>query len=154
MDWKKLETLKRGSVGQLLLKCARLLDEQAVAQVNAEGGLRTQLRPAHTRLFPHIDQEGSRPSDIARSVGITKQAVQQLVDDLVGLQVVEVVPDPKDGRARLVRFTSQGQVAIAHGLGVLGELEEELAREIGKARMKELAAILADVLDALEKRRG
>jgi DNA-binding MarR family transcriptional regulator len=154
MDWKRLEALKRASVGQLLLKCARLLDEQAVARVNAEGGLRTQLRPAHTRLFPYIAQEGTRPSDIAKQLGITKQAVQQLVDDLVDLQVVEVGPDPVDGRARLVRFTSQGQVAIAHGLGVLADLEEELARDVGKARMKELGSILTDLLEALERRRG
>ncbi len=154
MDWKKLDALKRQSVGQLLLKAARLLDERALERVNAAGGLSTQLRPAHTRLFPHIAEEGSRPSDIARAVGITKQAVQQLVDDLAGLGVLESVPDPKDGRARLVRFTAEGREAIADGLSVLAEVEDALAREVGKARMKELGAILTDVVAALEAGEG
>ncbi len=154
MDWKRLEAMKRANVGQLLLKCARLLDEAAVEKVNAEGGLRTQVRPAHTRLFPHIDPEGTRPSELARRLGITKQAVGQLVDDLVGLKVLELSPDPADGRARLVRFTSEGQVAMAHGLAVLSDLEDALAKDVGKARMKELGAILTDVLEALERRRG
>lgn len=76
--WEKLEVAKRESVGQLLLKCARLLDERAVARVNREGGAQARLRPAHTRLVPHIEPEGTRLTELARRLGITKQAVGQV----------------------------------------------------------------------------
>jgi DNA-binding MarR family transcriptional regulator len=145
--WSRLEQLKRESTGQLLLKCARLLDEKAVALVRRGGA--PPLRPAHTRLLPHIDQDGTRLTELARRLGITKQAVGQLVDEMVEMGTLAIEPDPTDGRARRVRFTSQGMEAIAHGLGVLGEIEQELAARVGKRRMKDLHATLSLLLEAL-----
>jgi DNA-binding MarR family transcriptional regulator len=146
--WARLEALKRESTGQLLLKCARLLDERAVERVRAAGA--PQLRPAHTRLLPHIDPEGTRLTELARRLGITKQAVGQLVDDLVEMGTLSLEPDPLDGRARRVRFTDRGVKAIAHGLGVLAEIEAELAARVGKRKMKELHTTLTLLVDALE----
>lgn len=146
--WPRLEQLKRESTGQLLLKCARLLDEKAVARIRGAGAPR--LRPAHTRLLPHIDQQGTRLTELARRVGITKQAVGQLVDELVEMDTLALEADPDDGRARRVRFTTRGREAIAHGLGVLAEIEAELAQRVGKRRMKELRTTLSLLADALE----
>jgi DNA-binding MarR family transcriptional regulator len=146
--WARLEELKRESTGQLLLKCARLLDERAVERVRAAGAPR--LRPAHTRLLPHIDPDGTRLTDLARRLGITKQAVGQLVGDLVEMGTLSLEPDPLDGRARRVQFTERGMKAIAHGLGVLAEIEAELAQRMGKRKMKELHATLTLLVDALD----
>lgn len=150
--WEQLEAAKRASVGQLLLKCARLLDERAVARVNQEAGeARPRLRPAHTRLLPHVDVEGTRLTELARRLGITKQAVGQLVDDLVQQGVLELAPDPEDRRARRVRFTPKGMAAIAHGLGILQHIESELSRRIGAQRMRALHETLLEILEALEQ---
>src|SRR5690349_10738908 len=112
-DWDRVDAAKQQSAGQLLLKCARLLDERAVARINRQGP-QVRLRPAHTGLLPHIDKEGTRLTELARRVGVTKQAVGQLVEDLERMGVVERAPDPLDGRARLVRFTDRGLQAIMH----------------------------------------
>lgn len=152
-DWSRVEAQKQQSTGQLLLKCARLLDEAAVARVN-RAGVKPALRPAHTRLFPHIDREGTRLTELARRVGITKQAVGQLVDELCTLGALELVADPTDGRARRVRFTSRGIAAIQHGLGVLADLEQELAREVGAKKLRQLNEILTGLLPALQALRS
>jgi DNA-binding MarR family transcriptional regulator len=123
---KKLEEAKRASAGQLLLKCARLLDEVAVARVNRQAGAPV-LRPAHTKLFPHIDFQGTRIGTIAERLGVTKQAVSAWIAELAELKVVEVIPDPADGRAKQVRFTRLGLQGIHHGLSVLRQIEDELA---------------------------
>jgi DNA-binding MarR family transcriptional regulator len=150
--WAELDAAKQASVGQLLLKCARLLDERAVARVNREAGApQPRLRPAHTRLLPHIDVEGTRLTELARRLGVTKQAVGQLVDDLVGQGVLDLAPDPADKRARLVRFTPKGMAAIAQGLGVLRQLESELSRQVGAQRMRALHETLSELLVALEQ---
>lgn len=151
--WARIEEQKRESTGQLLLKCARLLDEEAVARVNEEG-VRPALRPAHTRLFPHIDPAGTRLTELARRVGITKQAVGQLVDELVQLEALEVVPDPEDRRARRVRFSQRGLQAIGHGLRILGALEGEITERVGSKKMKVLQQTLSEVLAALEEIRS
>jgi DNA-binding MarR family transcriptional regulator len=144
--------LKRESVAQLLFKCARLVNEQAIARINqgkGPGGVAPvpPLRAAHTALFPHLSSEGVRGADLAKKLGVTKQAVSQLVTELEEWGVVEQVADPADGRAKLVRFTPKGEQGLLHGLAVLRTLEQELASKIGKRRMQELHTALL----ALEK---
>src|SRR3954469_12352667 len=116
-DWEALDRVKRASVGQLLLKAGRLLDERALERINRQGP-KVTLRPAHTSLFPHIDQEGTRLTELARRLGVTKQAAGQLVSDLEELQVLERADDPEDGRAKRVRFTDKGLKALHQGVSV------------------------------------
>ena len=130
------------STFELLFRASRLVNERAIARV-ADGGGR--LRPAHTALFPHITSQGVRLSTLADRVGVTKQAIGPLIDDLEQQGVVQRVDDPADRRAKLIRWTKKGERALLHGLGVLADLERDLARSIGKARM----AALADTLEAL-----
>lgn len=144
-----LETMKRKSVAQLLFKCARLLNERAIARVNQSAGA-PKLRPSHTNLFPHIDFEGVRVTELARRLDISKQAVSQTVAELEEQGVVELLVDPKDARAKLVRFTRKGAEAIAHGLSVLRELELELKAQIGEHHMRALHRALLAAESALE----
>lgn len=140
-----LERAKRESVGQLLFKCARLFNERAIQRVN-QAATHPVLRPAHTNLFPHIDFAGTRVVDLARKLGISKQAVSQTVAELEELGVVETVRDVSDARAKLVRFTEAGRSAITHGLTVLVEIEKELEASVGAHHM----ARLHEALRALE----
>lgn len=146
---RSLQAQKRASVAQLLFKCARLLNERAIARVNQRGST-SPLRPAHTSLFPHIDFDGVRITELARRLDISKQAVSQSVAELEELGVVELLSDPADARAKLVRFTSKGAEGIAQGLRVLGELERELETQIGKRRMRALHQALLAAELALE----
>jgi DNA-binding MarR family transcriptional regulator len=147
VDRKQFEALKRQSVAQLLFKCARLVNEQAILRVNQQLGPAPALRAAHTALFPHLSSEGVRGADLAKKLGVTKQAVSQLVTELEDWGVVEQVADPDDGRAKLVRFTKKGEQGLLQGLAVLQALEQELESKIGKRRMQELHTALL----ALEK---
>jgi DNA-binding MarR family transcriptional regulator len=148
---RTLEQRKRESTVQLLFKCSRILQEQALGRVRARAGV-AHLRPSHTALFPHVDLEGTRLTDLADRLSITKQAVGQLVEDLEQLGILERVPDPADGRAKLVRFTTKGRRGLLQGLGVLKELEEELSVPLGRHRMADLNEILQRLLAALEAR--
>lgn len=147
---RKLAVAKAHSTGQLLFKAARLLDEQALARVRARTG--KPVRPSHTAVLPHLDLAGTRLTTLADRLGITKQAVGQTVQELEDMGVVERVVDPSDGRAKLVRFTALGRRGLLHGLGVLGTMEEELARRIGAGRMKTLHGLLTEVVALLEAR--
>ena len=145
---EQLEAAKRGSVAQLLFKCARLWNDQAIARMRAETGM-DGLRPAHMSLFPHIDLEGTRLTVLAERLGISKQAVAQLVDDLVAMGGLERVRDPSDGRAKLIRFRDGGQ-GLLEGLHMLKVMEGEMAEELGEASMRDLHRILLRLHDLLE----
>lgn len=146
---RELASAKRATTLQVLFKVARLLDEQALARVAQQQGA-PRLRRSHTSLLPHLDLEGTRITDLAERLGISKQAVSQLVDDLEELGVVAREPDPEDARARRVVFTARGRTGLLQGLQVLRDLEAELARAVGAARMRELREALLAVHDQLE----
>jgi DNA-binding MarR family transcriptional regulator len=151
IDREKFEAIKRQSVAQLLFKCARLVNEQAIERVNRRAMVAPPLRAAHTALFPHLNADGVRGADLAKKLGVTKQAVSQLVTELEEWGVVEQIADPQDGRAKLVRFTKKGEQALLQGLAVLGELETELSDKIGKRRMQELHTALLALEKALSE---
>lgn len=147
-DLELLERRKRGSLLPDLFRLARLLDETAVARVASTGAPR--LRTSHTALLPHLDVEGTRLVDLAGRVGTSKQAVGQLVDDLEVLGIVERVADPEDGRARRIRLTRAGFQALLHGLGVLEQLERDLAKAIGRPSLERLRGGVETALRAVE----
>jgi len=136
-------------LGPLLFECARLLDEIAQAEVNREAGARV-LTPALVRLLPHLTVDGVRPIELARRIDVSKQAVGQALADLVARGFVEQVPDPADGRGRLVRLTREGVAAFEHGRGVLSFYERALSSRLGRARVETLRTTLASMLPVLE----
>ncbi|EDM75709.1 transcriptional regulatory protein [Plesiocystis pacifica SIR-1] len=146
-----VEAVKAQSLAQRLFKCARLLDEQAVARLPTTPGA-PRIRPAHTKLYPHIDHGGTRLTELARRMGISKQAVGQLVDDLEAMGALERVPDPEDGRAKLICFSRSPGVSILDGFAVLRDFETELAEAIGAARAARLHRDLGVLLAELEAR--
>lgn len=136
-------------LGPLLFECARLLDEVAQAEVNREAGARV-LTPALVRLLPHLTVDGVRPTELARRIDVSKQAVGQALADLAGRGFVEQVPDPADGRGRLVRLTRAGVAAFDHGRAVLTFYEHALAERLGRPKVETLRSTLAAALPVLE----
>lgn len=144
--WEELNEEIEASFGQTLLRCARLFDEEALARLAARG---VAVRPAHTRLFPHLAPGGTRLGELARKLGVTKQAVGQLVEELRAEGLLELVPDPEDGRARLVRVTAAGRDAIRGGLRALGDVERELTARVGEAAIARAGRALGELTRAL-----
>jgi DNA-binding MarR family transcriptional regulator len=148
---RRFEAVRDAATLQLLFRAARLANERALGQL-ASDPARPPLRAAHTALFPHLDFDGVRLTDLAARVGVTKQAIGQLVDDLAALGMVERIADPADRRAKRIRFSRRGHAALMHGLGVLRDIEAALAATVGKRRMRELHETLRLVIQSLENR--
>jgi DNA-binding MarR family transcriptional regulator len=62
---------------------------------------------------------------------------------------VERVPDPADGRAKLVRATARGEEIYEIARQFVSETERTLTRKLGKRRMTELRKLLAELNEAL-----
>lgn len=142
---RALDEQKRATTLEAVFRLARLLNDIAIERTRARAGA-SALRTAHTALLPHIDLEGTRLTTLAARVGITKQAIGQLLDDLEAEGVVERVPDPDDGRAKLVRFSRKGRAALLEGLALLRELEAELAGRLGRQRWRAFRETIFDLL--------
>jgi MarR family transcriptional regulator, temperature-dependent positive regulator of motility len=147
---KKFAQVRDAATLQLLFKAARLANERALGRLAHPSGAGPRVRPAHTALFPFLDFDGVRLTDLAARAGVTKQAVGQLVDDLVEFGLVERAPDPVDRRAKRIRFSRLGYAGLMHGLGVLRDLEGELRAVVGDRRMRDLHETLKLLIGALE----
>ncbi len=106
----------------------------------------TGIRSAHAPLFLVIDPDGTRSSELAKRAGMTKQAMGEQVRHLEKLGYVEVVPDPTDGRARLVRLTDSGRQGVEIAESVITRFDAWLDDRLGAETVAELRATLGQIL--------
>jgi DNA-binding MarR family transcriptional regulator len=132
----------------------RLLDvafgdfsDELAKRVEAAGF--TDIRPGHGCVFGTIDPEGSRLTDLAERANMTKQSVGEATSDLEQRGYVERVPDPDDGRAKIIRLTERGREARAIGRRLIDEVEGEWAERYGEERV----AALREALEAITAER-
>jgi DNA-binding MarR family transcriptional regulator len=119
-----------------------LLEEmyRRVAAAGYEG-----LRPSHGCIFRYLDAEGSRLSELADKSGMTKQAFGEHVANVEALGYLVRIPDPEDGRAKLVLPTQRGREVLLLGAQVFADLEREWAAAIGEDRIAALRETLEEI---------
>ena len=98
----------------------------------------TDFTVAQGRLAAGIDPDGTRLSVLAERAQVAKQTATALVDHLERSGYVERVPDPTDGRARLVRLTSRGMEVIPVARAEECIIEQEWTQHLGPRRMRQL----------------
>jgi DNA-binding MarR family transcriptional regulator len=107
------------------------------------------IRMSHGCVFGNIDPDGTRLTDLADRAHMTKQSVGEVTSDLEQRGYVERVPDPSDGRAKIIRLTERGRDAQAIGRGLIDEIERDWAERFGAERI----AALRDALEAITAER-
>lgn len=100
-------------------------------------------------VLVHVGPDGTRSTEIAKSRRITKQAAQEQVQRLIRRGYLQMRPDPKDGRARLVVLTDRGEAMMRDLVAIKRSLDEQVKGVLGADRMDDLKAALAKVQAAL-----
>jgi DNA-binding MarR family transcriptional regulator len=118
-----------------LAMTSQLLEELAAAGFE-------DLRPAHLQVVQHLDQRGSRITELANRAQLTKQTVVHTVNDLARLGYIQRVPDRRDARAKLVIPTERGRAAIAAGVRIVQDIERRWADLIGAEELQSLRELL------------
>ena len=103
------------------------------------------LRTRHYRTLSFLPPGGARLSQLTAASGLTKQAMAQALAPLERGGYVDVVPDPTDGRARIVRLTERGRTVNAAVRDRLAEVERGWADQVGAERYAVARAVLAEV---------
>lgn len=104
----------------------------------------TQTRLPHINLTRHLDRDGTRITVLARRANMTNAAMTELIDQCEELGLVIREADPLDRRARIVRFTQDGEAWLAAFSRALKKAERELVDELGEAPAAVLFAGLAE----------
>jgi DNA-binding MarR family transcriptional regulator len=146
-------------LGRLLGEAARRFDERVLHLMahNVEVPLalsnlaaRGQVSAAHIHITRHVALEGSRLTDLAQRAGMSKQAMGDLVDQCEAWGLVMRATDPRDARARVVRFTPAGVAWLQAFRDAVAQAEAEFRAEVGA----EVATVVSIGLEAYAQGRA
>jgi DNA-binding MarR family transcriptional regulator len=101
---------------------------------------------ARANLLPHLDRGGTVQSLLPARMGVTKQAVQQFVDELVDDGILERRENPADRRSNIIGFTRKGQRILADANVVKMAIQKRYQARLGRDRFATLLQCL-DILD-------
>jgi DNA-binding MarR family transcriptional regulator len=102
---------------------------------------------AQCRVFQRIAPDGSRLTGLADQAQISKQSAGVLVDQLQRLGYVSRVPDPTDGRARMIVIEQRGRRAVEVAKATLDEILAEWEAYLGTRNF----TLLHQILDQLRE---
>ena len=134
---------------QHLSRCLPVRGPRRLAASFEAEGL-TGLRPVHAPMLIPLIGGGRRASDLADVLGVSRQAVAQVVALLERDGYVERLADPGDRRAKLVCLTRRGRQALRVLRATSLAVEREWAAALGASR---LAAFRDTLTELLEHRR-
>ncbi|MCZ4272348.1 MarR family transcriptional regulator [Maritalea porphyrae] len=96
-------------------------------------------------LTMHIGPNGISQTALQTKTSLSKQAVQQLLDKLERDGIIVRTQNPKDKRAKLVRFTDIGLQAFTLANEVKLNIESEYENHLGQEQFKLFKKFLAQV---------
>jgi DNA-binding MarR family transcriptional regulator len=107
------------------------------------------IRPAHQVVFDLLSHEGDRVVDLAKRADTTKQAMGYLVAYLEERGYLERVPDPKDGRAQIVRRTTRGWDVTRVARHLILQIQQEWGEQFGTERMEQLILLMRELVKSV-----
>ena len=99
---------------------------------------RAQVSAAHVHITRHLPLQGARLGELAKSAGMSKQAMGDLVDQCEAWGLVRRAPDERDARARRIEFTETGLAWVRAFQMAVGQAQREFEQEVGV----EVAAVI------------
>lgn len=126
------------------------LDEGLQARLHARGW--PDVSRSQSMVMTNIVSGIVRPSDIARNLGVSRQAIHKTITQMAALGIVDMAPDPKDRRHMIVSLTETGARMRRDAQRAMDALTAQLAERLGQDRFDALLETLeADWGDNIER---
>jgi DNA-binding MarR family transcriptional regulator len=110
---------------------------------NAAGAM--PIQAAQARLLDLIPRAGGRLTELALTMRISKQGLGQLAASLAAGGFAELLPDPADNRAKIIRRTPTGDDLQLAMRSAIDDVEKRWRAQVGDERY----ATFVDVLEVL-----
>lgn len=103
------------------------------------------LRRAHFDLFRFPGPQGLTPTSLAVHLGMSKQALNPLLNELEAMGYLRRITDPGDRRRRTLRLTDRGLALVGAIRESLESLETEVENRLGPRRLAQLLRSLDEI---------
>lgn len=134
-----------------LVLLLRLLHQHMVQEIDL--ALRaagfTDIRPAHSNVFPFVPEKGIQVIELAQLAGVRKQSMAQSIEQMENAGYVRREPDPADGRAQLVFLTERGKAVRPIAIATGRRVEERWAELVGREEIESIRASLKYLLETV-----
>ena len=140
-------TQRERGLGILAARLLFAVQDELYARLEEAGY--EDLTRLHGAVIAHLDEDGTRATELARRSGRHKQVIGRIVDELEALGYVERRPEERDRRAKLVVPTDRGRNVMRLSDQIIGEIERRQAKVLGRGRYDEFKHVLAAVVDSL-----
>ena len=126
------------------------LDEGLQARLHDHGW--PDVNRPQSMVMTNIVSGIVRPSDIARNLGVSRQAIHSTIGQMVKLGIVQMEVDPADRRHMIVSLTDLGTRMRKDAQRSMDELTAQIAAVLGQDKFDALlAALEADWGDNIER---
>lgn len=142
------DEVERYLIGALLGIPWQAIRRRFEAALAAEGF--TDYRPSFENVIRWLGPEGNRITELAEWAGVTKQSMAETVEAMERRGYVERVPDPADGRAKLVRRTDRGWRLNQIAQRVVEQVQAEWRQQLGEENFAQLQAQLRRLVRLLD----
>ncbi len=109
------------------------LDDGLQAYMRKHAGI--SLPRAQSMAMVYLTEGVDRPSDLAENLAVSKQATQQVLKALCAKGLVEMQPDPNNGRQKRIVLTAHGRRLRTVAQRGLASLESALADRLSNSKM-------------------
>jgi DNA-binding MarR family transcriptional regulator len=103
------------------------------------------LDAAHLNVFQYPGPQGTKPSELATRLRVSKQALNYLLGELERLDYLERRQDPDDLRSKRVALTKRGTAVAKVMREAVADMEREWARQLGAKRFAQLRDLLHEL---------
>ena len=100
------------------------------------------LTSAHLMFLSNLDCGDTHASEVARRMGVSRQAVYRSTRELQRLKVLRLEIDADRKTQKIIRMTKHGQQVVLDARSCLDTIEVALGQRIGSRDLVKLAAIL------------
>lgn len=145
---EEIAAFRQEHLGRLFLRAHRAFSERALLKFQEREY--DWLRPMHLTLIAQIDLDGTNVTSLASRIGVTKQAVSQMLDELESRGYVERTVDPANRRAAIVTFTEAGVRLLHDAYQIKQEIEAEYIAVLGEDGFNQLRSLLFRLLESIE----
>jgi DNA-binding MarR family transcriptional regulator len=123
--------------GQTIPALVQLLARSGAERLRGEFAAQDMggLRPLHALLLVPLLGGGRHASDLAETLGVSRQAVAQVVTRLELDGYLTRIADPGDARAKLVCLTPRGRAALRTMRATALAVEDEWRQRLGAERL-------------------
>ncbi len=104
------------------------------------------IRPGHFALLKFPGPHRARPTELAARVGLSKQALNPLLNELETMGYLRRVQDDGDRRGRVVDLTPRGMAMVRALRETLEAIEARLCERVGEEAYTQFLQVL-DLVD-------